>query len=65
VKSLEILDPYQIPLIAGMKDSYVDVRARLDSGTHVIIEIQVLNIKGFEQRTLYNAEKSYSTQIVS
>jgi len=23
VESLEILDPYQIPLIAGMKDSYL------------------------------------------
>jgi len=65
VESLEILDPYQIPLIAGMKDSYVDVKARLDSGTHVIIEMQVLNMEGFEQRVLYNAAKSYSTQIVS
>ncbi|MCX6698521.1 MAG: Rpn family recombination-promoting nuclease/putative transposase [Methanomicrobiales archaeon] len=65
VESLEILDPYQIPLIAGMKDSYVDVKARLDSGTQVIIEMQVLNMEGFEQRILYNAAKSYSTQIVS
>ena len=65
VESLEILSPYQIPLIAGMKDSYVDVKARLDCGTYVIIEMQVLNVEGFEQRILYNAAKSYSTQIVS
>ena len=64
VENLEILDPYQIPLIAGMKDSYVDVKARLDNGTHVIIEMQVLNVEGFEQRILFNAAKSYSTQIV-
>ncbi len=64
VDNLEILDPYQIPLIDGMKDSYVDVKARLDNGTHVIIEMQVLNYEGFEQRILYNAAKTYSTQIV-
>ena len=65
VESLEILDPYQIPLIAGMKDSYVDVKARLDTGTHVIIEMQVLNVGGFEQPILENAAKTCSTEIVS
>ncbi len=64
VDNLEILDPYQIPLIEGMKDSYVDVKAHLDNGTRVIIEMQVLNYEGFEQRILYNAAKTYSTQIV-
>lgn len=64
VVNLEILDPYQIPLVAGMKDTYVDLKARLDNGTWVIIEMQVLNVEGFEQRILYNAAKSYSTQIV-
>ena len=65
IENLEILDPYQIPLIEGMKDSYVDVKAKLDNGTYVIIEMQVLNVEGLEQRILYNAAKSYSTQIVS
>ncbi|MCX6699225.1 MAG: Rpn family recombination-promoting nuclease/putative transposase [Methanomicrobiales archaeon] len=64
IDSLEIIDPYQIPLIEGMKDSYVDVKAKLDDGTYVIIEMQVLNVEGLEQRILYNAAKSYSTQIV-
>ncbi|MCX6698499.1 MAG: Rpn family recombination-promoting nuclease/putative transposase [Methanomicrobiales archaeon] len=64
IENLEILDPYQIPLIEGMKDSYVDVKAKLDNGTYVIIEMQVLNVEGLEQRILYNAAKSYSTQIV-
>ncbi len=64
IDTLEIIDPYQIPLIEGMKDSYVDVKARLDDGTYVIIEMQVLNVEGLEQRILYNAAKSYSTQIV-
>ena len=63
IQDLTIVDPYQIPLIKGMKDTYVDVKARLADGKEVIIEMQVLNVKGFEQRILYNAAKSYSLQL--
>ena len=64
ITDLEILDPYQIPLLQGMKDSYVDVKAVLSNRTRVIIEMQVLNYPGMEKRVLYNAAKSYSTQLV-
>ena len=64
ILDLTIMDPYQIPMIEGMKDSYVDVKANLKDGTSVLIEMQVLNVEGFEQRILYNAAKSYSTQLV-
>ena len=64
IEDLTIVDPYQIPLIKGMKDTYVDVKARLSNGATVIIEMQVLNVRGFEQRVLYNAAKSYSSQLV-
>ena len=30
IASLEIVDPYSIPRLEGMKDSYLDVRAVLD-----------------------------------
>jgi len=63
ITDLEIVDPYQIPLIKGMKDSYVDVKAVLSNRTHVIIEMQVLNYEGFEKRVLYNAAKLYSNQL--
>lgn len=63
VTDLEIVDPYQIPLLQGMKDTFVDVKATLADGRHVIVEMQVLNVKGFEQRILYNAAKSYSRQL--
>jgi hypothetical protein len=39
IDTLDILDPYQIPLIDGMKDTYVNVKAKLDDGTYVIIEM--------------------------
>jgi len=64
VEDLEIVDPYNIPMIQGMKDTYVDVKARLDDGSLVIIEMQVLNVESFEKRILYNAAKNYSTQLV-
>lgn len=64
IVDLEIIDPYLAPKIQGMKDSFVDVRARLQDGRMVIIEMQVLNLDGFEKRILYNAAKAYSTQLL-
>ncbi|MEM6591275.1 MAG: Rpn family recombination-promoting nuclease/putative transposase [Cyanobacteria bacterium P01_C01_bin.73] len=63
IESLTILNPYQAPRVRGMKDTYLDVKAQLNDGTSVIIEMQVLNVEGFEKRILYNAAKTYSTQL--
>lgn len=63
IADLDILDPYLAPKIVGMKDTYVDVRAVDETGRHYIIEMQVLNLQGFEQRVLYNACKTYASQI--
>jgi predicted transposase/invertase (TIGR01784 family) len=63
ISQLEILNPYLAPRIRGVKDTYLDVKAKLDNNTSVIIEMQVLNIEGFEKRILYNAAKAYSIQL--
>ena len=63
IRDLEILNPYLAPKIRGVKETYLDVKAKLDNDTTVIIEMQVLNIEGFEKRILYNAAKAYSTQL--
>ncbi len=63
IQSLDILDPYQAPKIEGIKNSFLDIKALLTNGKTVIIEMQVLNVLGFEKRVLYNAAKSYSTQL--
>ena len=70
ITDLEILNPYVAPKIRGLKDSYLDIKAKIiDIATGdrrtVIIEMQVLNVEGFEKRILYNAAKSYSTQLIS
>ena len=63
IKDLTIADPYNIPMIKGVKDTFVDVKALLSDNTKVIIEMQVLNHAGFEKRVLYNAAKNYSIQL--
>ena len=63
ITDLTIVDPYNIPMLKGMKDSFVDVKAILSDGTKVIIEMQVLWHEGFEKRVLYNAAKNYSIQL--
>jgi predicted transposase/invertase (TIGR01784 family) len=63
IKDLTIIDPYNIPQIKGVKESYVDVKALLDDDTTVIIEMQVLHHKAFDKRVLYNMAKNYSMQL--
>jgi predicted transposase/invertase (TIGR01784 family) len=63
ITELKILDPYQAPRIQGIKDSFLDVKATLQDGRTVIIEMQVLNVLGFEKRVLYNAAKAFSIQL--
>ncbi len=63
IQDLTILNPYQAPKILGVKESYLDVKAQLNNGNWVIIEMQVLNVAGFEKRVLYNATKTYSAQL--
>ncbi|NOT14943.1 MAG: Rpn family recombination-promoting nuclease/putative transposase [Methylotenera sp.] len=63
ITDLTIVDPYSIPLLKGMKDTYVDVKAELSDNTRVIIEMQILNHEGLEKRILYNAAKNYSIQL--
>ena len=63
IAKLSIIDPYLAPKIQGMKDTYLDVRAEDEQGKSYIIEMQVLNVAGFEKRVLYNACKAYAGQI--
>jgi predicted transposase/invertase (TIGR01784 family) len=60
---LTIIDPYQAPKIAGLKSSFLDVKAQDQNNKTYIIEMQVLNVESFEKRILYNACKGYANQI--
>ncbi len=47
-----------------LKDSFLDVQAKLAGGQIVIIEMQVLNVESFAKRVVYNTAKAYSTQLI-
>ena len=47
IADLEIADPYQIPLLKGINDTYVDMKAVLADGRRIIVDMQVLNVQGF------------------
>lgn len=63
IAELEIIDPYSPARVPSLKDSYLDVKAKLASGPTVIIEMQVLNVQSFAKRVVYNVAKTYSTQL--
>ncbi|MCT7980127.1 Rpn family recombination-promoting nuclease/putative transposase [Laspinema olomoucense] len=63
IEDLEILNPYLAPRIRGVKETYLDIKAKITGNKTAIVEMQVLNVEGFEKRILYNAAKSYSIQL--
>ncbi len=63
IQSLEIINPYNPGITQTLKDTYLDVRAVLDNGSTVIIEMQVLNVEAFEKRVIYNLSKAYGNQL--
>ncbi|MDY6781321.1 MAG: Rpn family recombination-promoting nuclease/putative transposase [Cyanobacteriota bacterium] len=63
IKDLEIINPNLPPSVQGLKDTYLDVKAKLSNGTTVIIEMQVLNVQSFGKRVLFNAAKTYAFQL--
>jgi predicted transposase/invertase (TIGR01784 family) len=46
-----------------MKFSIVDVKCTDLRGTTYVVEMQVLNVEGFEKRVIYNASKAYVSQL--
>ncbi|NEO95945.1 MAG: Rpn family recombination-promoting nuclease/putative transposase [Moorea sp. SIO3G5] len=63
INNLEIIDPYNAGYTTELKDTYLDVKAVLNDGSMVIIEMQVLNVPAFDKRVIYNLAKTYSTQL--
>ncbi len=63
IEDLEIINPYSSGNSYDLKDTYLDVKAKLSNHTMVIIEMQILNVAAFEKRIVYNAAKTYSNQL--
>ena len=65
IVGVEILNPYQLPIIKNLKASIIDVRARDKQGNTYIVEMQVSEPDGLDKRLLYYVSKEYSQQIES
>lgn len=65
IVDVEIINPYQFPIIKNLKASIIDVKARDIKGRTYIIEMQVAEPDGLDKRLLYYASKEYSQQIES
>lgn len=65
IKDLTIINPHALGATFTLKDTYLDVKAKLDNNTTVLIEMQLLNKYAFEKRVVYNAAKIYANQLDS
>ncbi len=60
---VEILNPYQLPRMAGSKTTILDVRAKDEGGNVYIVEMQVTDRAGLDKRIVYYGAKSYASQL--
>jgi predicted transposase/invertase (TIGR01784 family) len=65
IQDLEIINPYSPSKVVSLKETFLDVKATLDSGKIVIIEMQVARVDAFEKRIVYNLAKAYANQLKS
>lgn len=65
ISSLTIVNPYNPGEVERLKDSYLDVRAILNSGKMVLIEMQIARVSAFHKRVTYNMCKAYANQLTS
>jgi len=60
---IEILNPYQVPRIEGLKETTLDIRAKDQRDIHYIVEMQVQKKVDFDKRVLYYSAKAYAGQM--
>jgi predicted transposase/invertase (TIGR01784 family) len=63
IVDVEYLSPEQLPLRKDLKLSILDVKCTDAQGTRYVVEMQVIEVEGFQKRVVYNACKAYATQL--
>ena len=63
IKSLTIVNPYQVPKIKDLKNTILDIKAINQDDEEFIVEMQIEDDKNFAKRSLYYTSKSYVNQI--
>jgi hypothetical protein len=65
IVDLKYLSPEQHVPVEELKLSLVDVKCTDERGRCYVVEMQVLNVEGFEKRVVYNTSKAYVMQLRS
>jgi predicted transposase/invertase (TIGR01784 family) len=60
---VEILNPYQVPIVLGAKSTILDIKAKDKAENEYIVEMQVTERTGFAKRIVFYSSKSYSSQL--
>jgi predicted transposase/invertase (TIGR01784 family) len=63
ITAVKLLSPEQRPAVAELKLSIVDVKCIDARGVTYVVEMQVLQVEGFEKRVVYNVARAYVNQI--
>jgi len=63
ITDLSYLSSEQKVPLPEMKLSVVDVKCIDESGTRYVVEMQLFNVQGFEERVIYNASKAFTMQL--
>ncbi len=65
IVDVELLPPEQRPVVPELQLSIVNVKCTDAHGVKYVVEMQVLQVEGFEKRVVYNVAKAYVNQIAS
>jgi predicted transposase/invertase (TIGR01784 family) len=63
ITSVEIVNPYQVPKIADLKETILDIKAKNFKGEEFIVEMQKKDLGDFAKRSLYYTSKAYVAQL--
>lgn len=63
IADIEYLSPEQLPQHQGLRLSILDVKCTDVRGTRYVVEMQIIEVEGFQKRVVYNACKAYTSQL--
>lgn len=63
IEDLDILDPHEGVETVGVKDTYLDIKAKINGDRIALIELQLINVSSFGKRVLYNGATTYSLEL--
>jgi len=63
IRAVELLNPYQTPKLASLKNTILDIKATDKRDITYIIEMQIAHVVGIKKRFTYYTTKAYASQI--